>query len=1033
MTARILSNRHLVWALLFGAAFAGIRAYRSIPMQLFPDTAPPLVNVITPYPGAGARDVDENLSQKLEAEFASLEGVVNIRATSQDNLSRVSVEFAYHRPVELAALDVQNAISRIRNRLPSGIGEPQVLRFSTSDRPVITIGIRSDDLTGTRRLAMEELVPAFARIPGVAAVDVSGGHVPAILVQLDREQLERTGLTLAQVSRELTENNVSLPAGILRTERTTSTFRLEMRVTSLEGLRRFPLTLPGGGHVRLGDIASVDAGALPSDARYSVNGTDAIAIQIMKTTEGNTVSVVQAVERELENLRLSYPDQEFIIAEESASFTKTSLANLFSNIRSALLFAGVLIFLFLSRWKLALVAIISMPLSYALTFALMQAFGIEFNMVTLTAVILAVGMVVDATVVMLENIVRIRDELGLEPARAAIEGSREVLVPVLAGTATTLMVLVPMLFLDGFIGKTFSPLAATLLFAFTSSVLVALVLVPVLTLYTHGASRLDRFSLWISFPFLWLMDQFRKGTLRVLKLALRQRVLTILLVLALFVVSLRGLARQGMEMMPRMDSGALFITLRTPSGSSLDETMRRVRQFEEILLQEPHVRMVSSQAGFESGMRTFAAGGIQNATAGFISVSLVDRTDRDEDLWSFMNRMRHAFATVPGVREFSVREQGNTSKSTTSAPIVLRVSGDNATVLYQLGLEIRERIRDIPGLLEVQLSWHPDEEQNRLLLDRFRAGELGLGADSVARQLASAINGMTIGEFTGSKIPEPIVLQLHPGESTLSSTLDIPLGSSSTRTRVPARFLVSPETFPDRGLFTREGQRPVLEITAGLQGRPLNQAVMEVQKATASVRLPAGYDLRLTGENADMKEARREMLDALLLALAGVYLILVAQLRSWLYPVIIMFSIPLSLVGVSAALRIAGKPISMPVLVGLILLVGTVVNNAILLHEFYRTNKEQMERRQALLMAVSARFRPIMMTSVSTVVGMIPLAGEWALGAERFSPLATAVMGGLTASTILTLVFIPVLTDLADSVLQKTKAPNTDCADQPQG
>ncbi len=1018
----LMGNRHLIWALLFGVVFAGVRAYRSIPMQLFPDTAPPLVNVITGWPGAGARDVDENLSQRLEAEFASLEAVVKIRATSQDNLSRISVEFAYDRPVELAALDVQNAILRVRNRLPADISEPQVLRFSTGDRPVITVGVTSSDLVKSRALARDVVAPRLSRIPGVAAVDLFGGHVPAVTVVLDAMALRRYGVGFSQVVRELREGNVSRPAGLLRTERTSTTYRVEMRTTDLAGLRDLPIPVPGppgtpGTHVRLGELGRVEHGHLPNDALYGVGGRAAIAIQVMKTTEGNTVEVVQAVQRELEALRRALPDQEFLVGEESATFTRVSIGNLFSNILSALLFAGGLIFLFLGRWKIASVAIVSMPLSYGLTFALMKTFDVEFNMVTLTAVILAVGMVVDATVVMLENIVRVRDEAGLPPEQAAIEGAGEVLSPVLAGAATTLMVLVPMLFLDGFIGKTFSPLAATLLFAFSSSVVVAVVLIPMLTLYTARPSFPDRVGEWIIRPFLWFMELARRGSLGLLRLALRQRLITLVAVLLLFVFSLRGLMGQGMEMMPRMDGGSFFVTVRTPSGTSLEETMRRVRAFERILLAEPEVVRVSSQAGFEAGMRTFSSGGIQNATSGFLSVTLKDRTRRTEDLWTFMGRMRTAFAKIPGVSEYSVREQGNTAKATTAAPIVVRLSGEDARVLYQLGLEVRERLLQVDGIVEPRLSWHPDEEQHSLVLDRLRAGELGVSATALAGTLGTAVNGTAAGEFTADRgAPDPILVSLaSPGEPTAEDLLDTPVPIRGGGT-IPARAITTSHASRERGLYTREDLGPVLEVTASIQGRPLSQVVADVNARLADLRLPADYGMSIGGENSDLKEARGQLVDALILALVGVYLILVAQLRSWLYPVIIMFSIPLSLIGVSFALQLGRMPISMPVLVGLVLLVGTVVNNAILLHEVYHVRTDAgMPRREALVEAVSSRFRPIMMTSISTVVGMIPLAAEWALGAERFSPLATAVMGGLTASTLLTLIFIPVLTDVVDS------------------
>jgi multidrug efflux pump subunit AcrB/outer membrane protein TolC len=798
-------------------------------------------------------------------------------------------------------------------------------------------------------------------------------------------------------------------------------FRLENRAQSITELERIPITMRNGTRILLGKIATIRHGALDDDARFAIDGKPSIAMQVFKTDESNTVDVVRKIEKKVDDLNQRYLGYDFFIGEESASFTEMSVNNLLSNVWQALLFASVIIFLFLGRLKSSAVTIVSMPLSYGLTFAFMHAFAVEFNMVTLSAVILAVGMVVDATVVILENITRKRDQEGLSAEQAAIAGTDEVRLAVLAGVATTLVVLIPLLFLGGFIGKTFGPLALTLIFAFSSSILVALVLVPVLTLYTSRKSRLDRWGEKVIGPFGWLMDRLRSGYLITLNWALNHRGLTILVLLLLFAGTVVGLRRQGMEVLPKMDSGSFFISLETPSGTSLEETERVVRQVEEKLKQEPEVVKIQSQVGFEQGMRSLSSFGVQGPTQGFVTAALTNRTDRMDTIWEIETRIRERIAQIPGIRTSAVRELGNTAKSTTSAPIIVRISGDDPLVLDKLGEEVKRRIARVPNVIEPTRNWRFDQERVLVKVDQLRAGQLGLSPDRVAVTMTMGSYGVQAGDFYGVEgSPDPIqVKYLDIGITESDSLLDYPIFVPGSPHPVPLRAVAHLEQERGQGVVTREDLAPTLEVSAFTQGRPLNFIVSDVDESLQDIVVPRGYEIKLTGEKSDLAEAKTELFGAFAIALVAVYLLLVVQLRSFLHPLTIMVSIPLSLIGVYAALWLAGKPASMPVMVGMILLAGIVVNNAIILIEFIRQRRAQgATRRDALVSSVSTRFRPIMMTSLSTIAGMIPLAAEWALGAERFSPLATAVIGGMTAATVLTMVFIPVLYDIFDDGIE---------------
>lgn len=1018
----IVRNRHAVGAAAIATALFGVAAYRALPMQLFPDTAPPLVTVVTAYPGAAAADVARDVTEPIEEEFASLEGVVTLRSTSLDNLSLTTVEFAYDRQVELAAVDTQNAIARIRSTLPAGIVEPQVLSFSTADRPVVTLGVAMDDLAEARRLADDHFAPRLQRIPGVAGVDVFGGHVTALLVELDPRELTARGVSPAQVIDAVRAQTTSSPAGRLRTVRTQTMLRLEAAAQDADALASVQIPLADGGRVLLADIAQLRVGALDDDARFAIDGAATIALQVFKATDANTVAVVDAARAAAAELAEDYPGARFIVGEETATFTEVSVSNLLEGVWQALLLASVILFLFLGRVRSAAVAIVSMPLSYGITFALMYLAGVQFDMVTLSAVILAVGMVVDASVVVLENVTRLRDEEGLSAEEAAIRGADEVRTPVLAGAATTLTVLIPLMFLPGFIGKTFGPLATTLLFAFLASLIVALFLVPVLTLYTGSSGRLDRVGLWIASPFAWTMDRVRDAYGWLLGLALRWRVVTLLLAVATLLFALRGIQALGMDVLPKMDTGSFFVSLETPSGASLDETERVVREVEALIRAEPQVIKVQSQIGFEPGMRS--SGAARGPNQAYVTVTLTDRTGRADDIWSIEGRVRAWLERVAGIAHVVVRETGNTARPTSAAPVVLRIAGPDPLILDRLaadGLAILERT---PSVVGPTRSWRLDQLQTRLLVDNARARAVGLTELGVAGQLMAASEGVMAGQLRGRDgATVPIRVRTdRAGWEVPSDLLDLPLVTPRHPDGLPAREVASLETRVGQGVITREGLLYTVDLSATVEGRALSFVVADIDAALAAWTLPHGYTAALSGENDDLDDAKTELGGALAIAILAVYLLLVAQLGSFLHPLTILLSVPLSLAGVAAALALTGKPVSMPVMVGLILLVGTVVNNAIILLDFIRQRREGGQaRRDAVLASVRTRFRPIMMTSLSTIVGMIPLAAEWALGSERFSPLAIAVIGGMTAATFLTLVIIPVAYDLADDVSQRLR------------
>jgi len=1024
-----LKNRFTVYALAIAAVFFGIVAYVSLPIQLFPETAPPLVNILTAYPGASAEDAADMVSDPIEKECAALEGVYKVSSSSQDGMSVVTVEFRYDVDVDMAALDVQNAISRIRGKLPTGIQEPQVLKFSTSNRPVLTVGIIGDDLVEVRRLVEEDLAPELQRVAGVAMVDVFGGHNPEVSVFVDRSILETYKLPIAAVAQAIKEHNVNIPAGKINSNEIQYSFRIDEESKTIPDIEKIPIRLQDGNRLLLGDLAKIHYGSAEDLSKYHVNGESAIAVQILKQDNANTVDVVLRTQEKFAEIAGRYPHLRFVEAEESASFTQQVVSNMLGSVAQALFLAAIVIFLFLGSFRRGLVVAISMPMSFLLTFAGMKTFGIQIDLVTLTAVILSVGMVVDASVVILENIARRYHTDKLTPEEAARVGASEIQFAIIAGNATTLTVLIPLLFLYGFVGKTFGPLAATLIIAFLSSLLVALIMVPILTTFTAGeGGRFERLSRKISDPWNFLMNRIRGGYLFLLRHALSRRWIVFMSAAVLLVMGVLLLRFQGTELLPKMDGGTSFVTVETTSGTSLSQTEEIIRQVEKIILDEPEVLLISTQLGFEPGMHSFGGGGVQGPTQGYISLTLTPRTERDETIWEIQDRIREKLSRIPGIENLVVRESGSTARSTTASSIVVSIQGDDPLVLDRLGDQVLELIRTIPSVVNPYRNWRRDQRTVSLNINRERALELGMTPLSIAQELVFSLDGIPAGIFEagdGNQTP----IRIRYDENYRQSERDayaVRAFSKTEGTAIPIGAISRNSETIVQGLVTRENLQPTLNVLALHHGQPLNFVAADVSKAIDGLTIPRGYSIELLGEDKDMSESRAELIFALVIAFVGVYLLLVAQFRSFLHPITVLMSIPLSLVGVGIALWISDKAVSMPVMVGLILLVGILVNNSIILIDVIRQRRlDGIQRRDAIIGSVKSRFRPIMMTSLSTIVGMIPLAMEWALGAERFSPLAIAVIGGMTASTLLTMIVIPVLYDWLDDFRAKLFKSNS--------
>jgi len=1002
----------------------GLFAFFRTPTDLFPDSTPPQALVVTVWPGADSDDIADKITQVIEKELNTLGGLTRVSSTSRDEVSSVNAEFGYSKPLGEAVLDVQNAVGRIRAALPKGILEPRIYRISDATRPLLTLALSpkqgsSKDLSQIRLLAENEIQDQLLNLPGIADVDVFGGHQPEVRVEIDRSRLAAYALSLGDVVAALARHNVTAPAGTVYSSDREYLMKVSGEFNGLEDIRRTPIRYEEGAIVRIADIAEVRLGEAEQRSIYHGNGNPAIAVNVLRPDGGDTVVAIRSVKDQLPMLQAQYPDIEFAITDDQQPIIDLNVSGMRSSLVQAILLTVAVIFLFLADLRAALIVSVSIPLAFLASLVVLWFSPYTLNMVTLSGLIISVGMVVDASIVVLENIYRHYHEDANKNARvAAIAGAQEVALAVTAGMLTTVIVLVPVMFAGGYTQQTMRPLNMMISATLVASLLAALSVVPLMAsrLLAHGEHRRNWFERLFT-----VTDRgvglLARGYLRLLRAGLAQRWLVLLLAVVFLGITMRKVKPLiGGELMPLMDTGIVNIDFETPSDFPPARVEAVLAEIEAVVHAETDVVSLSSTVGSEPGQTSFGGGG-STAQSGKIKVTLVDRTQRDDDIWTIQDRWRKRLSDIAGIRSFRVMEYGATPLSTTRAPLDIIISGADARILDELAAQTLQVLDGTPGLVDVRRSWSIDKRDCRIVVDPDLAELYQLSPPRIAEELRMAVKGVsaTAMRLQGA-LDIPVTVRHReaniefPGQLR-DLYLESPLG------QVPLRVLADIVPHRTQPFVSRENLLPTIDITGTNRGYTIGHVTGMVKKRLAQLDVPRGYQVELAGTAVDMQVGQQEMGKALVIGIALLFILLVAMFKSFLHPFTIMAAIPLAVAGGFWGLLIFDKPMCKPAMMGMILLGGTIVNNSILLLDFIiSARKRGMRRDEAITEAVRLRLRPVLMTTASTIVGLLPLIFEMAVGLERMSPIGIVAACGLLLGTVLTMVVIPVLYSSLDSM-----------------
>jgi multidrug efflux pump subunit AcrB len=1019
---RYLKKPHLITSLVLLAAVIGFVGYRQMPVNLFPDSERPQIAVVTVYPGASAADVESEVSRTIEKELNTIEGVRRVTSVSKDEVSAVTVEFQYSKGLDAAATDVANGLQKIKALLPDGIRPPMIFKVSSATPAVMTLALRPKpgsplDLSMVRQLADNQIKERLLQLPQVANVEVFGAHQPVVRVTLDRDKLQQFGLTPADVSQKLIAFNANQPIGLLLTSESQFLLKRTGEFQNLSDVAAITVAHRPDGDVHLGDIASIRRGVLEPQSAYHGNGKPAIAINIERGTAGYALNTIADVSAALPALEKSFPGIKFSIPDTQGELIQLSVGNMLDALRDAIIMTVIVIFLFLADLRGMALAAISIPFTYLLTFAVMWLIGYEFDMVTLTAVIIAVGMLLDDAIVVLENIERHYHDNGTDVHKAVVGGTQEVMLAIFSGTYATIMVLLPIIFIGGFVQTVLRPLSVSLCIALAASYIISVTVIPLLAPLLlrrasgHGRNRFERLIYRFDTA---VVEPVRDFYVRLTAFALKHRFWFLPPAMLLLVLSLRQMPLIGRNLMPPMDTGIVKINFETDANTSLDQTEKTLAQMEQIIEQRPEVTSVSSVIGSEPAVISFGAGRL--AQQGNITVHLTDRFHRKESIWQIEDDLRGQLKKLPGLKSVDVFDFGATPMSTIRAPVDVMISGPDLETVNQIGNDVEQRLqKHLRGATSITRSWTLDSVEVQFTANPEKLALYQVSPAAVAGQLAGAVRGMPSSVF---RVPNQdglnVWIQLPAAQREHAAQLETypiqtPVGA------VPLAQLGTISRQPVASVITRQGLERTLDVQAYRARQPITHLQEDVTAALKGLQLPPGYSISQEGEVKQMNESFARLGKALLLGLLLLYFSLVPAFKSWIHPLTIMVAIPLALIGAVWAMLLADKHGCMPSMMGMILLAGIVVKNSILLIDFITAAKARgASTYDALVDSVRIRTRPILMTAIGTSVGMIPIALQWAIGLERLSPLAVVAIGGLLVSTFLTMVYVPIFYSLLE-------------------
>jgi HAE1 family hydrophobic/amphiphilic exporter-1 len=988
----------------------GFFSYKRLSVEMFPNVEMPVISIVTKYPGASPETVEREVSKRIEEAVNQIAGIKHVTSYSRESVSTVVAEFRLEERINEVAQEARAKVSSIRGQLPKEVEEPIIQKLDFNASPSAAVAIQSATLSqrDLTTLVDKKIRKKFESVSGVGKVELVGGAKREVRVEVDPTRLDSLGLGVNDLVNGLKGENINTPLG--RITKSTSEYPLRIEGKPEQADDYAAMTIAARNHrpIKLGEVALVTDSAEERRKLALVNGQPAIGLDIYKQSGANQVQVVDNVKKVIDKLQHELPPGVSVsLVRDGSIMTRQSLAD----VEETLIIGGILtvliVFLFINSWRSTVITGITLPISVVSSFIVMNAMGMTLNVMTLMALSLAIGLLIDDAIVVRENIVR-HLELGKDHMEASRFGTSEIGLAVFATTMSILAVFVPVAYMQGIVGKFFFPFGITVSFAVLVSLFVSFTLDPMLSSRWHdpsihlrgkrtGIARwLERFNDWFDAT----ADKYRG----MIAWALSHRRKVVISAGVTFVLGMVVMATLESSFMSKEDTSEFQVSFQTAPDASIQETENRLRQMLEQIKGIPEISHTYA---------TIGAGDSGTVRDGLLYVKLQEKADRKRGMFEIQKTIRERFRSIAGIT-FSIEEVGAIGSA--AKPLNINIKGDDIALLKKYAAQLKQELYTVPGIVDLSATLEYDTPEYRVRVDREKAQSAGVSSVAIADTLSRLVGGEAIstyededGDAVDLRVRLPKQLREHPAQIR-DLKISVPDGSGGTRL-VPLASITSDYVAASPTEINRRDLSRQVTVSANLDDLVIGTATKQVELAARRINMEPGYSISFSGEAEDMAESFAFMFESLILAVLFVYLILAAQFESFFEPLAIMFSLPLSIVGMAGMLRITGDTINIMSLIGLIMLMGLVTKNAILLVDYAKVlrTRDGMDRTQAVIEAGRTRLRPIVMTTLAMIFGMLPLFFGVGAGGEGRAPMARAVVGGLITSSMLTLIVVPVM------------------------
>jgi HAE1 family hydrophobic/amphiphilic exporter-1 len=998
-----------------------------LPVDLMPEFEQPTLTVRTSYPGVGPLEMEELITRPVEQAVAAVPGVIRVQSQSSEGNSQVQVAFEWGHDLSEAADEIRTRVDRMRNRLPEDAEPPTIFKFDSNSQPIMQLGVEGEyDPVTLREIAENEIAPRFERVDGIAAVTVNGGLRRQIHVELSKEKITALNLSVTQVVQTLRGENQNTPLGEIYQGDSTYLVRSQGQFQSIDDIRNLVMMTRQGVPVYLRDIAEVKDTTEQRRQFMRINGNGAVQIQVQKQSGKNTVLVAEAVRAEAERINREVPRIRMIVTQDTSRYIERAIHNVQEHAMVGSILVVLIIFAFLRDFRSTLIVCTSIPISVIGTFALLYFGGYTLNTMTFGGLALGVGMIVDAAIVVLENTHR-HLHMGKDRLKASIEASEEVWSAILASTLTHIAVFIPLLFLSGTAQIMFGQLAVVVMFSLAMSLFVAVTIVPVLCSRWLKTPDEEARETGIMARFYRLSERFLErmdeGYRKAIHVALMHRPTVVLTAAALVVLAVVLYPMITVELLPQADEGEVNVNAQLAIGTRMERTEEVLLRLEEMVKQyvpEATTIITSGGGGGNNWQGGGGGGGGGQSHRGQIRLMLVPRDQRTRTNEEIAVALRRQLAGIPGVVVNAQASGGNYQMNrllgggnqggNQGGRLTLEIRGEDLDDARRIAQDARRMMEDTPGIVDVNIGREEGRPEIAVRVDRPKAAMLGMTVGTVASTIQTNVAGTTAANFRERGNEYPVVVRLREEDREQISDVGDVLLSTPTGQVVPARNVLSVNREAGPVEIRRKNMERVTNVSAEIE-IPLSEAVKAVQTQLPSLRLPPDFSAGFGTEVEEQARSFQQLQLVLILAVLLVYAVMASQYESLRDPFIIMFSVPVAGIGVVLSLMLTNTSFSMQAYIGIIMLAGIVVSNAILLVDYINTlrRRDGLPIREAVELGGRTRLRPILMTSLACMLGLVPMAIGIGEGGELQAPLARVVIGGLLTSTLVTLVLVPAI------------------------